>query len=216
MKNKKTIFGTILLLFVISGICNIINVSAFTDTTYIPSYSYVSYPMGYLEHGDQILINEIDSDGGIDVYIMIQWQFDEFQDHGVYYCERMWKDTIYLGGWRIDINTDENYYVVLVNKDLLMGRYVDVDLAVYEYIDDTSPDISQIMALITIGVISGIIVLTILLIIRSRKESREIGIQPQEVIKPKTLFCSNCGAENKDTTSDYCPKCRSKVQIKPK
>ncbi len=81
MKNIKTIFGTILLLFVISGICNIISVSAFTDTTYIPSHSYVSYSMGYLEHGDQILINEIDSDGGIDVYIMMQWQFDEFQDH---------------------------------------------------------------------------------------------------------------------------------------
>ena len=191
MINKKTIFETILLLFVISGFYNIISVSAFTDTTYIPSYSYVSYSMGYLEHGDQILINEIDSDGGIDVYIMIQWQFDEFQDHGVYYCERMWEDTVYLGGWRIDINTDGDYYVVLVNKDLFTGRNVDIDLSVYEYIN---------IALITLIIITGLIVVGIVLGIllkRSRKKSREIGIQPQEVIKPniQTLkFCPNCGS----------------------
>ncbi len=211
MKNKKTIVGIILLLFAISGLCNVISVSAFTDTIYIPSHSYASYSMGYLESGDQILINEIDSDGGIDVYIMIQWQFDEFKDHGVYYCERMWEDTVYLGGWRIDITTDEDYYVVLVNEDLFTGRNVDIDLSVYEYINDTPPDIRPIIALIiTIGVIAGLVV-GIVLVIKNKKKKREVETQVQEVIKPKSFYCSNCGTENIDITSGYCSNCGSKI-----
>ena len=212
MKNKKTVLGTILLLFAISGLCNIVNVSAFTDTIYIPSSSYAYYSLGYLESGDQILINEIDSDGGIDVYIMIQWQFDEFKDSGFISSEKMWQDIVLLSGWRIDINTDGDYYVVLVNDALLTGRTVDVDISIDRYTPDPPIDIRPIVALIiTIGVISGISVLTILLVKRSKRKKKEAGKQYQEVIKPKYFYCPNCGTENIDITSDYCSKCGSKV-----
>ena len=70
------VFGTILLLFVITGISNISNVSAFTDTIYIPPSSYAWYSMDYLENRDEILINMIDSDGSVDVYIINDHQFN--------------------------------------------------------------------------------------------------------------------------------------------
>ncbi len=211
MKNKKIICGTILLLFAISGICNIVSVSAFTDTVYIPPSSYAGYYLEYLEQGDTILINEIDSDGGIDVYIMRLWQFNEFKDHGEYYCERMWKDTIHLSGWRIDITNEDDYYVVIVNNALITGRTVDVDVSVDWYTPDPI-DIRPIVALIiTVGVILGCIVLVVILTTRSKRKKRENEIQIQEVIKSKSFYCSNCGAENIDITSDYCSKCGSRI-----
>ncbi len=44
MKNKKIVFGTIVLLFTLIGICSISNVSA-ADTIEIPPLSYAYYGM---------------------------------------------------------------------------------------------------------------------------------------------------------------------------
>ena len=219
MKNKRNIIATMTLLFAISGICNIVSVSAFTDTVYIPPSSYAGYYLEYLEQEDTILINDIDSDGGIDVYIMRLWQFNEFKDHGEYYCERMWKDTIHLAGWRIDITDEDDYYIIIVNNALLSGRNVYVDVSIDWYVDiwvPESPDTLTIIirALITVVVIAGIIIGSILIgfsIRKHKKKKRKTGIQNQEVIKPKTSFCSNCGIECIDITSDYCSKCGSKI-----
>ena len=179
MKNKKTLFGTVLLLFVIIGFCNTINVSAIEDTIYIPPYSYAYSYMGYLEYEDQILINEIDSDGGIDVYIMKSWQFEEFIDTGglIIYYERMWTNTIYLSGWRIDIIDEDYYYVVLVNDDLFTGRNVYVDISVYWYSDytpDTRPIVALIISIVVITVLTVSIVLPIVLVKRKKRKKRPI------------------------------------------
>ncbi len=214
IKNKKKILTTILLLFAISGLCNIINVSAFTDTIYIPSSSYVYYSLGYLDIGDKFLINEIDSNGGIDVLIMTEDQFYLFDGYS-YTCEYSWENIVYLSGWEFIVyESGDNCYIILWNRALLTGRdvYVDISIDYYEPYTDTPPDIRPIIALIvTIGVISGISVLTILLVIKNKKKKREVETQVQEVIKPKSFYCSNCGAENIDITNDYCSKCGSKI-----
>ncbi len=212
MKNKKIICGTILLLFAISGICNIVSVSAFTDTIYIPSSSYAYYSLGYLDVGDQILITEIDSDGGIDVYIMTEDQFDTFKDSGFISSEKMWQDIVLLSGWLFQVyESGDYYYIVLVNDALLTGRTVDVDISIDRYTPDPI-DIRPIVALIiTVGVILGCIVLVVILTTRSKRKKREAGTQYQEVIKSKSFFCPNCGAENIDVTSDYCSKCGSRI-----
>ncbi|TES93933.1 MAG: hypothetical protein E3J90_13665 [Promethearchaeota archaeon] len=116
MKNKKIVIGTMLLLFAISGICNITNVSAFTDTIYISPSSYAYYSLGYLDVGDKLLINEIDSDGGIDVIIMNKDQFDAFEGYS-FSCEYLWQDIVYLSGWSFGISeSGDYYYIILWNK----------------------------------------------------------------------------------------------------
>lgn len=212
MKHKKMVIEIMLLLFIISGFYNVINVSANGETVYIPPLSYAGYHMGYLESGDQILINEIDSDGGISVYIMNKWQFNELKMHGNYYSEKMWQDIIKLSYARIDITDDDDYYVVLENDALITGRNVYVDLSVYRHID--TPDTRPVFVLlIIVGAIFGliIIVLTIILVKRSKRKKREAVTQVQEVIKSKSFYCSNCGTENIDITSDFCSKCGSKI-----
>ena len=208
MKNKKIIFGMILFLFTISGLCSVISVSANGEFIYLQPSFYGGFYMGYLESGDQILINDIDSDGGINVYIMKKYQYDAFQGSGFSFsCVRSWENIVQLSNWRIDITDDDYYYVVLENDALITGRNVYVDLSVYRHID--TPDIRPfVLLIITIGIIFGVIsIVLIILITRSKKKKRET----QEVIKPKSFYCSNCGTENIDMTSDFCSKCGSKI-----
>jgi len=72
MKNKKVLFGIIIFLFAITGICSIQNVSAVGHT--LSPRSYIGYSE-YCNLGDTIDY-EITSDIGVNVYIMTDNQID--------------------------------------------------------------------------------------------------------------------------------------------
>jgi len=203
MKNKKIVCGTILLLFAISGICNVISVYAPPPVPplELPPLSYLYYDFD-VDYRDELEIS-VSSTGTVNVYIMEKYQFDLLVDSGGLtwdYIKR-WQDLTYLE-YTYTIPYDDEYYVVIYNKNVLFGRTVEVDIKVIPYFD-----IKPIVALIiTIGVITGLVV-SIVLVIKHKKKKREI----QEVIKPKSFYCSNCGAEYIDITSDFCSKCGSKI-----
>jgi len=213
MKNKKMVFGIVIFLFAITGICNIQNTSAFTDTIYIPPLSYMAYNMGYLENGDAILINEIDSNGVINVYIMRESAFIEYQDSGTIYYLKKWGDIYYLSGWSYDITGSDNYYVVLVNNAWFTGKTVYVDISVrYKHLTPTQDWTFIIwMLAITIPAIISIVIIVIVLKKHRRKKLKEFI--EQEVKKqefPKITYCHECGAEI-DKERAFCSKCGTKI-----
>ncbi|MBA7530305.1 hypothetical protein ES705_22508 [subsurface metagenome] len=201
MKNKKMAIGIMLLLFAISGICNVTNVSA--ETSDLPPLSYAYYSFN-LNTNDKIDIS-ISSSGVVNIYIMDSLHFQHLIASGGLswtYFHR-WKDVTHLE-YTYTIPYDAEYYVVIYNKNVLFGRTVEVDIEVIPYVN------IGLISLIAIGVVISS-VLVIVLVKRKNKKKREAGIQHQEVIKPKSFYCSNCGAENIDITSDYCSKCGSKI-----
>lgn len=203
MKNKKIAIGTMLLLFAISGICNIISVSA--EEVELPPLSYLYYGFD-VDYRDELDIL-ISSTGTVNVYIMEEYQFDLLVDSGgliLDYIKR-WQDITYLE-YTYTIPVDNLYYVVIYNKNVLYGRTVEIDIKVNLYFD-----IKPVVAIIiSIGVIVVGIILTIILVKRSKRKKREAGIiQVQE--NAKTFYCSNYGSANIDVTSDYCSKCGYKV-----
>ena len=178
MKNKKILFGTIVLLFAITGICNIPCVSA-AETIEIPPLSYVYYGMGYLEYRDEILINEIDSDGAINVYIMNEEQLNTLLDSGglIWTYIIRWEDIVWLYDWTIDITEDGYYYVVIYNKDLIFGKTVYVDIGVHYY-TPVKPDnffLGRLVFIVipAIIIIAGIVITVVLVKRHKRKVPKE-------------------------------------------
>ena len=140
MKNKKIVFGIVILLFVITGIYNISY--AFTDELYLSSSSYGGYNLGYLSNGDIIKINEIDSSGTINVYIMNDEQYSILVSSGglTWTYLMRWKDVTYLSGLTFDITTNNDYYIILYNKNVLFSRTIQVDVSIeYKSITIISP-----------------------------------------------------------------------------
>jgi len=91
---------------------------------------------------------------------------------------------------------------------LIFGRTVEVELKIIYYVKPIF--IGFIIAGLA-GLVLGI-VLCIVLVKRYKRKKREAGTQYQEMLKPKSWYCSNCGAENTDMTRDYCSKCGSKIK----
>jgi len=212
MRNRKILFGTIILLFAITGICSIPNVSA-AETIEIPPLTYYYYYMGYLEYRDKILINEIDPDGAINVYIMNGYQFEALQDSGglIWNYLKRWQDTTYLYGWSFDITEDGDYYVVLYNKNILFGRTVYVDIGVRYYSPVASDNFFLGWLLfIILPVIAGVVIVAILVSRRKKKIPREV-IVTQEKIIPIKVYCSKCGIEILDKSRKFCSNCGIKI-----
>jgi len=214
MKNRKMVLGAIILLFAITGICNIPNVSA-EETIDIPPLMYVYYYMGYLEDKDEIVITEIKVlDAGIgesvNVYIMNERQFDRLQDTGYFSSEKMWENTIWLSGWSIDITEDDYYYVIIYNEALLSTITVLVDIGVRHYTPPVKDDNFFLgwLLFIILPVIVVVVVVAVLVI----KHKRKI---PVEVIKPERTpiktYCSKCGIEILGKLREFCFNCGTKI-----
>ena len=206
MKDKKMAIGTILLLFAISGICNIVSVSA--EEFELPPLYY--YAFGFdLERNDELEIY-VDSSGTVNIYIMTDVDYAILVSSGglIWNYIKRWQDITYLEyTFTLDIYADGLYYVVIYNKNVLFGRTVEVNIRRIPYFD-IIPVIAILMILT--GVIIGSVVIAIS-VKKHKKKKRESEPQYQEVIKQKSFYCSNCGAENIDITSDYCSKCGSKI-----
>lgn len=220
MKNKKMVIGTILLLFTINGLCNIINVFAdsWNDIEISPS-SYMYVNPYTLEYKDELKLS-VSSSGTINIYIMNAEQFSTLQDSGGLiweYCMR-WKDTTYLT-YTFLIQEDGVYYVVLYNKNLIYERIVDLQINIDYYEPYDPPDLSDryflerlfwwsLIILVPIGIVS--IVAVVFIKKHKRKALKEvIVIQEREVTK--NIYCSECGAEILDTGRMFCSKCGSKI-----
>lgn len=147
MKNKKIILGVTTFLFIMMGICSISH--TFTDEFDLSHLSYRAYGLGNLNDGDIIEINEVDSSGAINVYIMNDEQYDEVVDSGglIWNYFIRWKDITYLSGLTFDITIDDYYYIVFYNKNLIFKRTVRIDISI-EYepksISITSPTSTDI------------------------------------------------------------------------
>ncbi len=204
IKNKKKILTTILLLFAISGLCNIVNVSA--DTVNLP-------PLYYLTRGRELKSQEglkifVSSSGAINVYIMDSSQYEHLKAFGGLswlYLKR-WKDISHLE-YTYTVPYDDVFYVIVYNTNILYGRTVEVNIEVIPYFNVGIVGI----LLFSIGAIMGLVVIVASASRYKRKKKEAEIIQVQEGVKPKTSFCSNCGAESIGITSEYCPKCGSKV-----
>lgn len=210
MKNNKKILVTILLLFAISGICNVISIYAPPPVPplELPPLSYLYYGGFDVDYRDELEIY-VSSSGTVNVYIMEKYQFDLLVDSGGLtwdYIKR-WQDLTYLE-YVYTIPVDDLYYVVIYNKNVLFGRTVVVDIEVILYVKPIF--IGLIIAGLAGLVVS--IVLPIVLVKRKKKKKREAETQVQEVIKPKSFYCSECGAENIDITRIFCSNCGSKIK----
>ncbi len=219
MKNKKMLFGAIILLFAITGICNIPNVSA-QETIQIPPLSYAYYYMGYLENRDEILINEIYCLAGINVYIMNEEQFDTLQHSSgtIWTYIIRWEDVYWMTDRSIEIIENDYYYVVLYNKHTFSWRTVDVDISVRYY---TPPVKSKLIFgwlgfIISAIIIGVIIVIPIVLIRKHKRKIPKEDIKPespevQEKQIPKVTYCPECGTEILDKSRKFCSVCGAKI-----
>lgn len=208
MRNKKMVVGTILLLFAISGLCNIISVSA--EEVYIRPGYYYEYDFD-VKSKDQLKI-DIDSSGTINVYVMTELQVDDMVASGglVTLSLKKWKDIVFLDV-SYTILEDGMYYVVVFNNNPY-SRTVDINIRVIRYI---TPLLIGGLAIGAIGV-ALIIILTVSRKKNKRKAKAQQLLQQQQqplqgVKKPKAFYCTNCGVENIDITAAYCPKCGSKI-----
>jgi len=211
------VFGMIVFLFAITGIYSIQNVSAVEDTIYIPPLSYMAYNMGYLENGDEILINEIDSSGLINVYIMRQSAFDEYQASGYILYLKKWGNIYYLFGWSFDITgSGDNYYVVLVNNAWFTGKTVYVDISVSYWQSAPVKDWTFFAWLLAIAIpaIISIVIITIVVRNHKRKKLKELieqEVKKQEVqAKQPIRYCHECGAIL-DLSKSFCSGCGTKI-----
>ena len=262
MKNKKMMFGVIVLLMIFLipfGQC------AETKTRYLSSFgSYVGISLDVIE-GDVIRGDYRTYNSPFDVGI--GWEYLGVADAFTSYYESGWFEiTISEGSGVIDI--------VLMNADIwTTGGYIEYTVSNPK---GEAREEEELMTMIIIGVVVGIISICVIagIISHFKKKEREgisipveqreyitapkpifssskmsfikteyesnksiqdiannLGmsmmavkkyideikkrkaeiIQVQEVIKSKSFYCSNCGAENIDITRDYCSKCGSKI-----
>lgn len=220
MKNKKMVIGTILLLFVIGGLCNVINVSADSwNDIEISPLSYVYVNPYTLEYKDELKLS-VSSTGTINVYIMNADQFSTLLASGGItweYCMR-WKDITYLE-YTFLVQKDDGYYIVLYNKGILNERIVDLQINIdYYYEPYDPPDLSDryllerlfwwsLIIFVPIGIV--IIIAVVLIKKHKRKAPKEVVIVRERVI-PKIIYCPECGAvvSNK---KKFCSNCGSKI-----
>ncbi len=130
MKNKKMAIGTMLLLFAISGICNMSTISnAWIGVFYLDPSHYKYYDLGYLHEGSIIHINEISADKIITAYIMNDEDFDEIGGFTWDYIIR-WQDKTLISNYHYYITTYDKYYIVIRNVDIFDGRSGSVNIDV--------------------------------------------------------------------------------------
>lgn len=130
MKNKKMLLGTALLLFVLIGFCNVINVSA--EQIEMPPTSWFS--QGFVvDYQDELEIF-VSSSGAINVYVMNQEQLDTLIDSDglTWNYIKRWKDITHLEHTYI-VQIDGVYHVVIYNKNLVYSRIVDYQITVNYY-----------------------------------------------------------------------------------
>lgn len=204
MKNKKMVFGTMLLLFVLIGICNIINVSA--DEIEMPPSSY--YAKRFNVSSQDTLEIYISSSGVINVYVMDENQYNASKDSGSirgYYVK--WEYTTYLDTTYI-IRTGGVYYVVLYNEDIVYERTVDLRITVDYY---TNINVSIFFfVVLPIAVIIVIIIGIIIFKLPRRIPKKKVIIQKEEI--PKIIYCPECGTKI-DKEKRYCSMCGSKISL---
>ncbi len=224
MKNRKMVFGTILLLFVLTGICSIQNVVADSWTDVEISHSSYVYVGTYtLEYKDELNLY-VSSSGDINVYIMDANQFSILQDSlgTVWEYHMRWKDITYLD-YTFIIQQDGAYYVVLYNKNLIYKRIVDFSINIdyyYEPIDPVDPIdtptenyLWNLLLFIVIPIVAIILVIVVPIIIIKRhkkKTPKEIVIIQEKEI-PIKIYCSECGTEILDKTRKFCSKCGTEI-----
>ena len=206
MKNRKVIFGMILLLFAISGLCNVINVSA--EEIEMPPTSY--YAQGFdVVYQDELEIY-VSSSGVINTYIMTEEQYGVLKDSGglTWNYLKRWKDMTYLD-YTYTIPADGIYYVIVYNKDLFSERIVNIEITVdYLSIIDDSYIMRNVLFFIIIPIaIIGVVIIGY--IIFKKKTPKEPIIQIKEI--PKITYCLECGIKVTDITKDYCSNCGSKL-----
>ena len=200
MKNKKMIFGVIVLLMVF-----LIPFGQCAKTKYLGSYGeFVEVSLNAQEgdviRGDYRTYNSPFFVGIGWAYLGESPKFDVFT-------------TYYESGWfEIEISSEGSgtIVIILMNADFWAGGYIE-----YTITNPTAEE--RLMTTIIIGVVIGIISVGVIAGIavhyKNKKKKREAEIiQVQEVIKSKSFYCSYCGAENIDITSDFCSKCGSKIK----
>lgn len=206
MKNKKMVFGTMLLLFVLIGICNVINVSADEIEIFPSSY----YAKGFDVSSQDTLEIYVSSSGVINVYVMDENQYNLLKDSGSiwgYYVE--WDYTTYLDTTYI-IRAGGVYYVVLYNEDMSYGRTVDLQITVDYYSNYFLIRIINVFFFVIIPIAIAIIV-AVILVKKYKKKSQKDPIIVQEKGIPKVIYCSECGVEILDKTKEFCPQCGAKI-----
>jgi hypothetical protein len=214
MKNKKMIIGTMLLLFAISGICNVINVSA--EEVDLPSSSY--YVQGYdVDYRDKLEIS-ISSSGTINTYIMNDEQLNTLTDSGglTWNYLMRWKDMTYLE-YVYTIPADGMYYVVIYNKNLISTRIVDIQADIDYYHE--SYDLSDryflerlFWWLLIIFVPIGITIIVAIVLVKKhkRKAPKEVAIVQERATPKGMLYCNECGAVVSDRKK-FCSNCGSNI-----
>ena len=177
MKNKKIVFG-IILLFAITGICNIQSVSA--DTVTIHHSSYVYYHTSTLEYRDEINLY-VSSSGDINIYIMNAGQFSKLQDSLglIWEYEKRWKDTTYVD-YTFFIPENGMYYIVLYNKNLIFKRTAEVQITINYYsepfddvIDESGINYFWILLFYVVFPIVAIVLVIAIPIILIRRHKRK-------------------------------------------
>lgn len=205
MKNKRNVFGTMLFLFVLIGICNVINVSA--DEIEMPPSSY--YATGFDVSSQDTLEIYVSSSGIINIYVMDENQYNILKDSDgliwSYYAK--WEYTTYLDTTYI-IRAEGVYYVVLYNEDTFYGRTVDLRITV-DYYTNIDRNIFFFVVL-PIAVIIVIIIGIIIFKLPRRISKKKVIIQEEEI--PKIIHCLECGTKI-DKEKGYCSMCGSKISL---
>ena len=213
MKNKKIMCGTILLLFVMSGLCNIISVSA--ESIDLPPSSY--WARGFdVDYQDEIELS-ISSSGIINIYIMNEEQLNILTDSGglTWNYLKRWKDITYLEHI-YTILTDGKYYVVLYNKDIFYGRTVDLQITIdyyvpYEPYDSSNNILKNVFFFVIIPIAIVIVIVIGIIILKLPRRTSKKKVSIQEKVIPEITYCSECGAEI-DKERMYCSRCGSKIK----
>ena len=207
---KYVILISIVLLF---GLTPFIVATPSASSSYnLPGLSYVGIGEYSMIENDKLSFS-VSSGAIINVYIMTDTQFNTLKNSGglTWEYEIRFKDITQVD-YVFNVDLDNDYYVVFYNKGLF-SVYIEYDITYIPY-NPFNPDpydpstFDYLMNLIIIGVLGiiviGVVLAIVLPITHHQKKVKLRQVQPSR-------YCSNCGFENIDITSDYCSKCGNKL-----
>ena len=214
MRSKRMVFGIVIFLFAITGICSVQNVSGIENPDYtrtIPPGAYFKLGI-YMNEGDKLKIEyEVISGANKDVDFYIQ-NSDEYivKDYG---------RVIGHGLTYFTAPYNDDFGVIFSNTfSIITSKVIEIRIDIERYYPTDQKDWTFFywFFAITIPIISVVIISVVIIVIVLKKHKRKtpkevIVIQERIVPKIMIIYCRECGAEILDKVGGFCSRCGSKI-----
>ena len=220
MKNKHSSLGFVLLTIIISSTFFIFSSLAINNPDYIEVITpgdAIYFPFN-LTQNDKLRIKFEVTDGGnkdVDFYILDSENFDKW-DNDESFTYLIFRNRAVYARINFVVPSNDTYYVIFSNSfSIITSKTVEIDFTLNPESNDGFDFSIPITLIILISVITGIALLSVLIIYIKRKTPKKVIMSTEkEIITedqsdqiPDKTFCPLCGEEILDKEGEYCSKC---------